>query len=328
MERPPSEGGEPPRRKDDSHSRVRAVVDAYDALPPEDHLGPWLLSSGEEELHHWRAPGGRGVLTNLRCVILSHPHPVQRSMRWSVDLEQVTALSVDRIRGLPGTRILMRGSYAGGGVISTGAIDPTYGVLVNETIVMVGEPDACADLQRRIDETRTARCLARYGRLLPYGTGTSGNTEQPSDVVAPASADRDGAAAPIKVDSLFFLFIAGEPFKDAVPGGGYSMISSAVVRGGPGGVAGFGGHERADLRPGQVYGPQAEMARMVLDIAKACGVAVTVVDVDRPGEYAALVGQYVSPDADLPILIRPDGGSLAGSEWMVPHRVTAFLQGR
>lgn len=294
-----------------------------DSLEAPPELGPGILRPGEVVLHHWGVPGGRGVLTDQRCLFLSHPHPVHRSLRWSVDLEKIWALSVEGLGGVP---MHTRGS--GAGTASDGMLDPTFGVLVNEVPVYHGGPNPCADLQRRIDDARTARCQTLYGRLLPYHPGPT--AEEPDFPVGGDlnAATPPGAAVPASVAAPFVLFIAGEPFKDAVPGAGHTVVMGIVARGGPGPGATFGGHEAADFDPGQIYGPQAEMARMVLDIAKRCGVSVKVVDVDHAGANSGLVQQYISPDDDLPSLVRYDGVRLNGSESIVPSKVEAFLRGR
>ena len=48
-------------------------------------------------------------------------------------------------------------------------IDPTYSVEVDQIPVFMGFPNDCERIQRWIDEARTSRCVALYGRALPYG---------------------------------------------------------------------------------------------------------------------------------------------------------------
>ncbi|HTT15794.1 MAG TPA: hypothetical protein VMH49_00320 [Thermoplasmata archaeon] len=113
-------------------------------LPPDE------IRPDEVVLHHWPAPEGRGVLTNIRCVLLSHPQPIHREVEWSVDLEKVVGLAVEELpQQFPG-------------------VTPDYGVLVNETVVYAGGPNLCAEIQQKIDDARVTRCLATVGRLLPY----------------------------------------------------------------------------------------------------------------------------------------------------------------
>jgi hypothetical protein len=292
--------------------------------PPE--VGPGILLSGEVVAHHWSAPQGRGLLTNLRCLLLGHPHPLHRSLRWSVDLERVNSLSVEPIRGLGGTHVAFRGFY--GGTLTTGSIDPTFGVLVNDVAVYIGDAAACGDLQRWLDDARTSRCLALFGRLLPYGSAASAKVADAPMTPVGEAADLAPAAPPDGLGAPFVLFLAGEPFKDAVPGARSPALLGYFLPGGTGIWDTIGGHEPADNRPGQIYGAQAEMGRMVLDLASGYGVSVKVVDVNRSGQDAALVQRYVLPDDELPVLIRTDGARLAGSDSFVPDRVKEFLLGR
>jgi len=79
----------------------------------------------------------------------------------------VSSLNVERIKGVLSGRLMMRGSF-GGGTISPGTVDATYGVMVDQIPVYIGPPDDCADLQKRIGDARTSRCVAVFGRVLPY----------------------------------------------------------------------------------------------------------------------------------------------------------------
>lgn len=71
--------------------------------------------------------------------------------------------------------MVVRSPY-GGGVMGEVSIDPTYSVAVNEVEVFVGEPRECERIQQWIDDARTMRCVALYGRLLPFQAvaGTDG----------------------------------------------------------------------------------------------------------------------------------------------------------
>lgn len=289
-------------------------------------LLPGTLRPSEVITHCWAAPGGRGLLTNLRCVLLGHPLPIRRSVRWSVNLEAVNQLLVDRVRGVPSAAFLLRGAF-GGGRVSVGGADQTLCVMVNKTIVYVGDPDPCADLQRRIDDARTARCLALYGRLVPFEPGPPIHEDftaaQQEDELPPTPAAVTSAVA----GSPFLLFIAGEPFQDAVPNA-RNPRAFAAGAGRVGVSDSLGGHEPADALPGQIYGAQAALARMVLEIARKCGVSVHVINVDHSGADLRLVEKMVSPNDDLPLLVRYDGARLAGFEAMVPVKVVEFLQRR
>lgn len=84
---------------------------------PESVLGldRDTLRPGEQVTLHWSAPEGRGLLTNLRCLLLGHPHPIRRPLRWSVDLEQINALSVERFHdGFEGGYLTLAASLVGG----------------------------------------------------------------------------------------------------------------------------------------------------------------------------------------------------------------------
>jgi hypothetical protein len=297
-----------------------------DEVPETDHgVASGVLRPGEVVSHRWSAPGGLGLLTDRRCLLLSHPHPVHRSVRWAVDLERVNGLAVEPVRGPTGSRVSVRGSV-GGGFVTSGAVDPTFCVLVNRTIVFVGNPDPCADLQRRIDDARTSRCMARYGRLLPYRPGPPTGEDQEPQEIGAAADEPSAAATQAGAGTSFLLFVAGVPFGD-VPGAETSLSFGVFWGGLPLGTDRYGGHEPADRLPGQMYGDQAEIGRMVLDLARKCGVSVKVIDVDRSGADLGLVQKWVSPNDELPVLVRPDGARLAGSEAMVPATVAEFLQG-
>ncbi len=76
-------------------------------------------------------------------------------------------LTVEDVKGPGDLSFPAHESFRDGAEL-TGPIDLTLGVWVNETTVYIGKPEACQDLQQRIDDARTARCMALYGRLLPY----------------------------------------------------------------------------------------------------------------------------------------------------------------
>ena len=108
-----------------------------------------------------------GAFTNVRCLLLTHLHPIHRALEWNQNLEEVRSLSVTPVRGPDVGGITARGLY-GAASIGDVRIDPTYRVLVDHMTVYVGTPDACADLQRRIDDARTARRMAAFGRVIPF----------------------------------------------------------------------------------------------------------------------------------------------------------------
>ncbi len=294
---------------------------------PVDEAAPLQLADGETELRHWAAPGGRGVLTNLRCVVLSHPRPLHRRIRWSVPLQEVSRLEVLPLSGGYGPSMTFHGSY-GGGRFSGDGVDPTFCVLVDRTIVYIGDANPCGALQQAIDEARTSRCEAVFGHLVPFRPGapirgrllTPGATDESPAPVPPLAVPSPG------LDAEFLLFLAGEPFRDAVPMAETRLTAMAVVSGGSAGVETAGGHIPADSAPGQVYGRQAEIGRMVLTIAHHCGIAVKVVDVDHTGSDLPLLQRWMGPNDDLPALVRTDGTRLAGEDAMTPVQVAEFLQ--
>ncbi len=107
------------------------------------------------------------MLTDLRCLLLSHPHPVHRRVLWAVNLEAVRSLNVVNVPGLRGTNTGMQTSF-GGGRISTGTVDPTFSVQVDHVDVFIGDPDPCGELQQQIDDARSSRCVAVFGRVVPF----------------------------------------------------------------------------------------------------------------------------------------------------------------
>ncbi len=288
-----------------------------------------MLLPDEAIVHHWPAPRGRGLLTNLRIVIVTHPHPVHRSLQWDVGLERIEALEVEPLRS---RRHPERGIAEpfGHGPALAGGFDPWYGVEVNGRAVYVGDPNPCADLQERIDEARTSRCMAVYGRMLPYRPGERSLEDQrpfedeAATVAQPMPPPERGSAG------SFLLFIAGETYLEMINNSENTVGGLSLLRAGSGlsQKAGLSGHERADSLPGQTYGPQAAIGRMVLDIARQRGISIHVVDVDHSGTDVGLVQQFVSADDELPILIRPDGTRLTGDGSFVPAHVSKFLDGR
>lgn len=138
--------------------------------PPKRRFGLLAedLQPTEVVLHHWPAPQGRGLLTSHRCLLLSHPQPLHRSIDWSTNLEGVRSLQVTK---LPGRRVYWagaRGAYAGGAA-STGRMGPLFCVVVNEITVYAGEPRVCEEIQQKIDDARASRCMALVGHIIPYG---------------------------------------------------------------------------------------------------------------------------------------------------------------
>ena len=136
---------------------------------PFEGLPPNTIRPGESVLHHWSAPQGRLLLTNLRCLLLSHPHPLHREVEWETDLERIRSLEVTEVDagGMPDSiaRQTLTGVNRGGG----GPLDAQLRVEVNGLPVYAGNASSCGEVQTRIDDARTARCMALYGRIVPYG---------------------------------------------------------------------------------------------------------------------------------------------------------------
>ena len=293
-----------------------------DPADPNDQFSPRAVLPGEEILHRWLSPGGRGLLTNFRCLLLGHPHPLHRSIRWTINLEGITSLSVEVARGFA---LLGEPTHAalGGGEASSMGISTDHAVEVDGVPVYLGNPTTCADIQQWIDDARTARCLALFGRLLPFGPREAPTSEPAVPPPVPSlDTGTPGASGP---GSEIILFLSGVPYTDAGP----SRIAGHAWGAGP--LVGLaatvpGGHEPADFRPGQMYGWQAELGRLVLDIALHVGVSVRVVDVDRPGPDLVLVQRYVGPAEELPILVGPRGRRIAGDDSFVPKGIEQFLR--
>jgi hypothetical protein len=64
---------------------------------------------------------------------------------------------------------------------------------------------------------------------------------------------------------------------------------------------------------------------LVLEVAEREGRNVTVVDVNRAAEHQDLVDRWVRVSDVLPLLVRPDGARLEGSENFVPRTIRHFM---
>jgi hypothetical protein len=124
-------------------------------------LAPRELRDGEAVLHHWSSPHGLGVLTNQRCVLLGHPHPVRRDVQWSVALDAVGVVEVGQLAetphldysGGPG----MRGVGSATGVVRGASLAGSFVLRVDGVHVAQGTSEECAKVQRWIGEARSAR---------------------------------------------------------------------------------------------------------------------------------------------------------------------------
>ena len=131
-------------------------------------LPPDQIRPSEVVLHHWRAPDGRALLTNQRCLLLGRPRPFRRELAWSQELDAVRGLNVEKVVVGTQSRISFRPVATYGGGTAPGRIDATYSVTVNGVPVFIGDPNDAAEIQRRIDDARAARCLELHGKVLPF----------------------------------------------------------------------------------------------------------------------------------------------------------------
>ncbi len=128
---------------------------------------------GEVVRQHWSSPGGRGLVTNQRCILLSHPSPIHREMVWERNLEKIEHLEVVSLVDDPEVVAFVERSLAGcskfGHDSGMGVVKCGFKVTVDDVSVYGGEADTCANVQRWIDDARTQRSIELFGRLIPYG---------------------------------------------------------------------------------------------------------------------------------------------------------------
>ncbi len=130
-----------------------------------------MLRSDEKVLVHWSSPGGRGVLTDQRCLLLSHPDLLHRRVEWERDLEKVESLTVVALHDDPEVVRYVSQTLAGStkyGDPTTGIVNTEFKLLVDEVTVLLAGPDRCGEIQARVDDARNARCLALFGQIVPY----------------------------------------------------------------------------------------------------------------------------------------------------------------
>jgi len=140
---------------------------------PEGALRP-----GELVLRWWSAPHGRGILSNFRFLLLSHPHPLHREVVWERNLETIQSLEVsENEAGTVSTAFVQNTLYPQSGrtrydpTDSTAVFDPRYVLLLDGITVLVGSPDGLGEIQAAIDAARERRCMDLFGRVLPYRPG-------------------------------------------------------------------------------------------------------------------------------------------------------------
>ncbi len=118
---------------------------------------------GERVLEQWSAPGGLGVLTNLRCLLLGHWQLGRRTARWVRELRSIGVVEVVA-RGA----LAERGPERGRRGASTGNLnDETFAVLLDNVLVFQGKPVKCEQIQRWITQARTERLRLGPDDLLP-----------------------------------------------------------------------------------------------------------------------------------------------------------------
>ena len=133
---------------------------------PLVELAPGELRPTEMVMRPWPSPGGMGILTRERCLIVGHPHPVHRWILWSEDLEMIESFGVSKSPVASVPEFSGRGFSMGGGVmlghVGGGRLDDYFRVEVDSVPVFVGYIDHCEMIQRWIDEARTARLQATH----------------------------------------------------------------------------------------------------------------------------------------------------------------------
>lgn len=118
------------------------------------------LRSGESALHHWPAPSGVAVLTNLRILLASHPHPLHRQVVWERDLERIGSFAVQKTPEEFAMQMAVPfrwGFQPGTTGVSLAPMPEYFAVVVDERVVYLGHPDHCENIQKWIDELWVAR---------------------------------------------------------------------------------------------------------------------------------------------------------------------------
>lgn len=138
-------------------------------------LDPKELAAGEHVLHHWPAPGGIGLVTDRRCLLLGHPKPLHRPIRWTAPLDEVHYVEVQQGRDTVGpdasvatSPIETKGSEVGGwsGVMTMASLPGDFMVVVDGTPVFRGYPKRADEVQGWIERARID-CVRR--RREPLG---------------------------------------------------------------------------------------------------------------------------------------------------------------
>lgn len=157
--------------KTNTRSDSQRSMGDLESAGPLHGLPPNALRPSEQVLRHWAAPGGRGLLTNERCLLLGHPRLLHRAVEWERDLEKIEHLEVVALADDPEVVAFASQSLAGSvrrGDPTAGVVNCEYKVLVDNVPVHVGDAGKCEGIQTWIDEARSARCVALFGHLIPY----------------------------------------------------------------------------------------------------------------------------------------------------------------
>ncbi len=117
--------------------------DAHSASPHLEVVPGVPALPEERVLHRWSAPGGVGVLTDLRVLLLGHPKPRRRKLRWTADLRRIRTIEVEG-QGGPSTRV-EEGGRRGSSRLNLD--DQSYAVLVDNMVVYRGPPSECQKVQ-------------------------------------------------------------------------------------------------------------------------------------------------------------------------------------
>jgi hypothetical protein len=124
-------------------------------------LDPRELGEGEVIVHHWSAPGGVGILTDRRCMLLGHPEPLHRAVEWSTMLDEVESIEVQELeplRGIMNTTVaLPQGVWGPTLAIPGDEVPGSFVVRVDGVLVFNGTPRHCEEVQGWIDAARAQR---------------------------------------------------------------------------------------------------------------------------------------------------------------------------
>ncbi len=91
---------------------------------------------------------------------------------WELDLVKISTLEVVALADDPEVVAFAQRSLAGGSKFAadstSGVVNSEFKITVNGTSLYQGSADKCGKIQAWVDDARTARTLALFGRELPY----------------------------------------------------------------------------------------------------------------------------------------------------------------